>query len=548
MLKRLLGTLLVCLLLGCADGGNGGLDRIVEKRPAGDKAIFDYVGLMADVDESTNRYLDAIRGRYGVETLIVALPSLENRYTVNEAAAAIFSNWEIGAKHGGRGILLLLVDDVKRVKLEVGYELEDVFTDAFTGYIQDSHLQPRYTADQLDVGFIAVMEALESRAQVKFRGDYTHESIASLDADYLSQGAGAGRNLDTYARGLAHRQTAFTGRVNTAYPAGQTPQEAWQTLLRRWKDRVTDPFLGVYTPVTRLTFRDFTNMPASRLEKEYATYAAKSYEVLQEGDYAVIYFGRKTGWDNSPFLLCRTDEGWQFDIVHQRRFIRMGQAPHWGVEFSEHPHMKLLLSAFHFRGQDIPVDARDAYSVDRDAEMANRILDYEERVKKEPGNAEALLELGRLYTITSMNQKGIPLLQQALKLDPGNPLPLKYLAIAQVDAYYQYDKAKAHLAAYIRKAPDDPLAHNFSGYLFYRNKDYQAAARAFESAVSLDPDNGYAHFYLAYTYAWLYADALAIDPRRPTYRKHFNHHTQMTRSLEAAHPIRVLWLNRWLEK
>jgi tetratricopeptide (TPR) repeat protein len=548
MQSRLMRIFLVGLLLGCTDGKKVDPKRIIKQRPSTDATLFDYVGLMADVKESTHRYLEAIRNRYGIEILIVALPSLENDTSINEAAAALFTNWKVGKKYHGRGILLLLVDDAKKVKLEVGYELEDVFTDAFTGYIQDMHLQPRYTANQLDIGFIAVMEAFESRAQIKSLGNYTSESIADLDADYLSQGAGAARNLDTYPRRSAPQQPTFNGEVNTAYPAGKTPVEAWQTLLRRWQDKIKDPHLGVYTPVTRLTYRDFMNMPDSRLEKEYHTYAAKNYTVLQDGDYAVIFFGKKTGWDNSPFLLCRTREGWQFDIVHQRRFIRMGKAPHWGVEFSEHPHMQLLLEAFHFRGQDIPIQADDRYTIDRDTQIAKRILEYEHRIKNEPDSADALLALGRLYTITSMNQKGIPLLKKALESNPADPRPLKYLAIAHVDAYYQYDTAQTHLAAYIKAVPDDPFGHNFSGYIHYRKKDYQAAAKAFERALSLDADNCYAHFYLSYTYAWLYANASKLDPGRATYKQRFNDHKEKTRSFASAHPIRVLWLNRWLDK
>jgi tetratricopeptide (TPR) repeat protein len=540
-------VLMVGVLLGCSADENFRLENIIHNRPSADRAIFDYVGVMADVRESTARYLETIRNRYGIEILIAALPTLGDTYTINEAAAALFTNWGTGRRYHGRGILLLFVDDIKRVKLEVGYELEDVFTDAFTGHIQDIQLQPRYSANQLDIGFIGVMEELEARAQIKFKGAYTRESMAALDAGYLSQGAGAGRNLDAFRGASAHPPVVFNGRANNAYPAGKTPDQAWQTLIRRWKDRVKDPSLGVYTPVTRLTYRDFVNMPDSALEKEYNTYSRKSYQVLQDGDYAVIYFGKKNGWDNAPFLLCRTGEGWQFDMVHQRRFIRMGKAPHWGVEFSEHPHMKLLLDAFHFRGQDLPIEAADRYTIEQDAYLANQILAWEKRVKSVPDDADALLALGRLYTITSMNRKGIPLLKKALKLNPDNPLPLKYLAIAQVDAFYQYDTALTFLAEYIEKGPDDAFGYNFSGYIYYRKKDYHAAAEAFEKAIALNADNCYAHFYLAYTYAWLYSDALKLDPRRKTYKQRFAFHKQKARSFGATHPLRVLWMNRWLE-
>jgi tetratricopeptide (TPR) repeat protein len=547
MYTRLLRIFLAYMILGCSQGEPVDLNKIIDKRPASAGAMVDHVGLLADVRESTARTLATIKNRYGIEILIVALPSLKNRYTVNEAAAELFTNWEIGKANEGRGILLLFVDDEKKVKLEVSYDLEDVFTDAFTGHIQDVQLQPRYAADQLEIGFIAVMEALEYRAQVKYGGDYTPASIAAIDLDYLSQGAGAGRNLETYQRRADSLQPPSTAPVNTAYPAGATPTEAWQTMLHSWRDRVNDPNLGVYTPLTRLAFRDFTHRPDASLEKDYTTYASKSYTVRQEGDVAAIYFGKKEGWNNAPFLLCRTVEGWQFDIVHQRRFIRMGKAPHWGVEFSEHPHMRLLMDTFFLQGQDIPVEDDDLYTIARDQELADRILFAEALVKNSPDDTDALLELGRLYAITAMGSKAIPLLKRVLRQSPDSAAVMKYLAIAHVDAHYQYNSALALLADYVKKAPQDPFGHNFSGYLFYRKKDYKQAKQAFENTLSIDPDNAYAHFYLTYTYAGLYSDASALNPMKKSYRQRFNRHKEKMRSFAATHPLRVAYLNRWLE-
>ncbi len=544
----LLKTMIVCVILACGQGEPVDVEEIIGQRLVYDRMIIDYADIMNDVWESTERNLAAIKNRYHIEILIVTLPSLKNHYTVNEAAAQLFTNWEIGKAHDGRGILLLFVDDEKKVKLEVSYDLEDVFTDAFTGHIQDVQLQPRYVAGQLEIGFIAVMEALEYRAQVKYGGDYTTASIAALDLDYLSQGAGAGRNLEADRRRADRPQPPATTPVNTAYPAGATPQEAWQTMLQSWHDRVNNPNLGVYTPLTRLAYRDFTHQPDASLDKQYATYASKSCTVRQKGRYAVIYFGKKEGWDNAPFLLCRSNAGWQFDIVHQRRFIRMGRAPHWGVEFSEHPHMNLLMDTFHFQGQDIPVENTDRYTIDRDQELATGILSAEARVRNSPDDTDALLYLGRLYATAAMGSKAIPLLKRVLRQRPDSATAMKYLAIAHVDAHYQYDSALALLADYVKTAPDDPFGHSFSGYLLYRKKKYKQAKQAFERTLSIDPENAYAHFYLTYTYAWLYSDASALNPMKKTYRQLFNFHKEKTQSFAALHPLRVAWLNRWLEK
>jgi tetratricopeptide (TPR) repeat protein len=528
-------------LLACSPERPFDPEKVIQKRPSANTRIFDDVGLMQDVAESTRLYLETIRDRYRIETVIAAFPTLAGKYTISQAAAEMFTKWDIGRKYGGRGILLLLVDDTKEVKLEVGMELEDVFTDLFTGYAERLQLQPHFAAGELEIGLIAVLEELEARAQLKYRGGYTSADIGKLDAAYLSQGGGARLKLDH-----TRQPIRFTGAVNKEYPAGRTPEEAWKTMVRRWRDKVRDPYVGVFTPLTRLMYRDFTDMPDARFGKEYRTYARKPYEIRKQGDYAVVWFGRKEGWDNAPFLLCRTSEGWQFDMVHQRRFIRMGPAPKWGVEFSEHPHMGLLMDAFQFRGQDIPLEREDLYTIDRDADLANRILELEARYQENPDDFDTLMTLGRRYALVSMSRKAIGLLDKAREMRPDDPRPYKYLAIAHVNAHYQYDTAQKMLDEFLKRAPDDAFGHNFTGYVCYRRKDYKAAADAFERAIVLKPDNCYAHFYLAYTYAWLYNQALQVDPRRSAYREKFRYHAARTRSCEASHPLRVEMLDRWL--
>lgn len=535
--------LVLVLMTGCTDAGVFELADVMEKRPASDGLVFDYVGLFQDMENATNSHLENIRNRYQIEVLIVALPGLSGKYTVNQAAVEIFNHWKIGKDFQGRGILLLLVDDIKEVKLEVGYELEDVFTDLFTGRVEDMQLRPHYGAGNLEIGLVAVIEELEARSEIKFKGDYSLDDIAGLDAQFLSQGAGARHVLEE------HPQTAtFSGTANLEYPAGKTPEEAWQTMIQRWRDKERDPHLQVFTPITRLAYRDFTQMPDARFEKEYGTYARKPYQILEDGDYAVVYFGRKTGWENAPFLFCRTPEGWQFDLVHQRRFIRMGAAPKWGVEFSEHPYMGLLMDSFQFRGQDIPLEGEDLYTVDHDTAWAEEIVAYEAAHLDNPQEFSTALALGRLYTLASMSRKGIGVLKKAGKLNPDDPRPYKYLAIGHVNAHYQYEMALKALEKYIQRNPQDHFGYNFAGYIHYRQKAYAKAADAFEKALELSPDNCYAHFYLAYTYAWLNEKALKVDPRRKFFKERLRHHAEQTRRHRDTHPIRVKQLNKWLEK
>jgi uncharacterized membrane protein YgcG len=44
---------------------------------------------------------------------------LPRTHTIESLAAELFSNWQIGKNTGGRGLLLLLTDREKLIKIEV---------------------------------------------------------------------------------------------------------------------------------------------------------------------------------------------------------------------------------------------------------------------------------------------------------------------------------------------------------------------------------------------------------------------------------------------
>lgn len=535
--------LLLVAVWGCSPGQEDDLEAMLAHRPDTQRLVFDQAGLLTDLEESFTRSLRDFRGRHHIEMLVVVLPSLQGRYTVNEAAATLFSQWGIGRDTAGGGVLLLLVDDAKEVKLEVSFELEGIYTDQFTGSVERRQLRSRFVAEELEIGLIAVMEELEARAQLLQAEIDIDDAIGKRDARYLSQGAGARVALME----STEKPSLPAEEVNPRYPAGATVEEAWQSLLRRWKEKERDPSLQVFLPTGRLAYRDFSTMPVERLAQQYRTYHKRPYQVLKQGDYGVIYFGKKEGWDNAPFLFCRTETGWQFDLVRQKRFIRMGPSPTWGVEFSDHPYMLLLWDAYRFYGQDIPLAAEERYNHADDSVIAASVLALEAKAATDVSEYATLLELGRLYALTSMSRKAIKYLNQAQQLRPEAPEPYRYLAIAHVNGFYQYDSALTALRAARAKGGDDPFLANFTGYLFYLQKRYAEAAVAFEQALALDAANAYSHFYLAFTYAWLVQQS-ENPSQKQRYEGLYYRHLDWLRSSKTVPPARLRRLNEWLER
>jgi len=517
-------------------------DYIAQKPIGNNVYIYDKADILSDITESTGRYLEIFKRDYAVETVIVTLPVLPRIHTIESMAAELFSNWQIGKDTGGRGILLLLTDKEKLIKIEVSYELEDVFTDIFCGYIEDKQLKAYFLNDQVDIGLVAVLEEIEKRAQIKHQANYTVSSIDLLDAELLSGGAGAKRQLTEY-------QPEEITLEGYNYPAGSTPDEAWHTLIRSWQNKVRDPNLGVYTRITRLAYRDFQNLPDSRYEEDVLNYKNKPYEVIQNDTYAVIFFGKKKGWENAPFLFCRKKDGWQFNIVHQRKYVRMGKNPHWGVERSSHPYGDLLTRCPYWMNQDIPLEGEDIYRIEDDRRLAHEIRNLESAYEDDPEDFKTVMQLGKLYTITSLSaKKRIAFLKQARKLNPDDPGPYKYLGIAHLDAFYQFESAIREMSAYSEQQPHDVFGHNYLGYLYCCVQKYRKAISELNRAIELKPDNCYAFAKLSRTYTGLYLKSAAFDPRRSDYRKKAVEMFAKASETATPEPRRIKWLERYLVK
>ena len=519
------------------------LDKVLKSRPRQGEYVFDYAKILEDVSEYAERYLEVIRKRYGIEALIVSLPTLEEG-TIGDIAVKIFNNWKIGKDYNGRGILLLLDNNKKEVKLEVSYELEDVFTDMFCGYIESKQLKAYFLNGNVGIGLLAVMEEIENRAQIKSLNNYTRDDIKERDDRLFSEGAGATRHLKKF-------QKEKVELVNFQYPAGKTPSQAWQTLIESWRNKVRSPQLGVYTEITKLVYRDYTNLPDSRYEEDVRIYASKPYEVIKNQRYAVIFFGNKKGWENAPFLFCLTSEGWKFDVVHQRKYIRMCSAPYWAVERANHPYIDLLSKCPYLMGQDIPLEYEDIYRIEDDKVIADKIVALEQKYKENSNDFDIILQLGRLYTITSMGPtRHISLLKRAKEIEPQNPLPYKYLAIAYVDSNYQYKKAIKEMLEYTQMLPEDIFGHNFLGYLFLCVGNYKEAIKEFKTVLKMDSNNCYGCCKLARSYGNLYLSSSKYDLRRNSYRE------LTIEMLKKAKEVctdfdgmrRLSWLENWVRE
>lgn len=123
-------ALLVFLLVCC-----GLRAEQVAKLPAPSNYVSDFAHVLSpQVTDQTNALCLQLQQQAHAQLFVVTIKTLEDE-PIEEFANDLFQKWGIGDKATNRGILLLLVTQDHRGRIEVGLGLEGVVTDSMSGRI-----------------------------------------------------------------------------------------------------------------------------------------------------------------------------------------------------------------------------------------------------------------------------------------------------------------------------------------------------------------------------------------------------------------------------
>ena len=86
-----------------------------------------------------------------MQIAIVTLNSLENR-SIEELSLEIARGYKLGQKKDNNGVLLVVAPNEKKVRIEVGYGLEGVLTDAVASQIINSVMIPKFKNGKMSEG------------------------------------------------------------------------------------------------------------------------------------------------------------------------------------------------------------------------------------------------------------------------------------------------------------------------------------------------------------------------------------------------------------
>ena len=88
------------------------------------------------------------------QVVVVTLPSLEG-VPIEEYGYRLGRHWQIGQKGKNNGALLIVAPSERKVRIEVGYGLEGVLTDAVSRVIIETIILPAFRSGQMGPGIVA---------------------------------------------------------------------------------------------------------------------------------------------------------------------------------------------------------------------------------------------------------------------------------------------------------------------------------------------------------------------------------------------------------
>lgn len=128
--------------------------------PALTGRVVDGAGVLSQAAESDlDRKLAAHEQATGDQVVVATVPSLQG-LSVEAFANRLFRAWGLGGAERDDGLLLLIAPSERKVRIEVGYGLEGVVTDAASSIIIQSLILPRFRSGDLQGGIEAGVGAV----------------------------------------------------------------------------------------------------------------------------------------------------------------------------------------------------------------------------------------------------------------------------------------------------------------------------------------------------------------------------------------------------
>jgi uncharacterized protein len=148
--------------------------------PALTGRVVDNANMLSPATEQQlSDKLATLEQQTGRQLVVVTLPSLQG-YEIEEYGYQLGRTWGIGQAKLNNGVLFIVAPNERKVRIEVGYGLEPVLTDALSSVILQTAVLPRFKSGDMEGGVIAGTDAIVQ--QLALPDDQAKANVAQAQA------------------------------------------------------------------------------------------------------------------------------------------------------------------------------------------------------------------------------------------------------------------------------------------------------------------------------------------------------------------------------
>ena len=114
--------------------------------------------------------LKAFEQSDSTQIVILTIPSLEGE-VLEEFSMKVAESWKIGQQGKDNGVIFIVANQERKIRIEVGRGLEGKLTDLMAGRVVDLVVKPRFKRGDFDGGFVAGVHATIDATRGEFKVD-----------------------------------------------------------------------------------------------------------------------------------------------------------------------------------------------------------------------------------------------------------------------------------------------------------------------------------------------------------------------------------------
>ena len=147
--------------------------------PLTGRVVDDAKVLSPAAEQQLTDELAALEQQTGHQVVVATLPSLQG-YEIEDYGYQLLRTWGIGRKDQDDGVILIVAPNERAVRIEVGYGLEPVMTDAMSSLILQRAVLPAFKAGDYEKGIVDGTRAIVR--QIALPEDQAKAAVAQAEA------------------------------------------------------------------------------------------------------------------------------------------------------------------------------------------------------------------------------------------------------------------------------------------------------------------------------------------------------------------------------